>query len=400
MPPATVTLLKDFCPFCFKGGKEVQVSKGSPTMIHKVQALHANNGNGLRVLDLKSPGEFCSRQVMCSLVCLVCGDVMIEGSDTDYELFQYLFCEETHRVELKFEITDAMTRHDLVWTDDPSWDLPVHARCCNKKTVCKCVVPLGTLICPVHKRSLEPRPCEELPSVSKKSEPRAKAKESEPRPVVQKTVIPAGMPIVTATASEKVRWLPAPTETTRAENAAITMEEPTKKRAKPLPKKKAEEPVQEDKTFKYKLDDWSRANTTWEGRTSKTKTDYAEAASGGWQGLGAHYETFNEDFHGPRVLNGVKGYRRAPDGKFQPTAADVNILNDDGTLTPDGGLSLEEPTVEAAASILSAPRAPAPSVKKKMVMSKKEERMAAAGRSCKFKLDSCAWATPKKANGE
>jgi hypothetical protein len=346
------------------------------------------------VLDLKSPGEFCENQVMCSLVCLVCGDVMIEGSDTDYELFQYLFCEETHRVELKFEITDAMTRHELVWTDDPCWDLPVHARCSEKKGVCKCVVPLGTRVCPVHKRSLaaEQRPVGETAEAR-----RPKVEKSEPRPtapVVQQATLPAGMPIVTASASKKAHWLPPPTGSTRAENAAV-IEEQAKKKARPLPKvKKAEEPVEEDKTFKYRLDDWSRANTTWEGRAAPGEPTAAVANSGGWRGLATHYATFNEEFHGPRVLNGVKGYRRAPDGKFQRTAADVNILNEDGTLTPDGGSG--EAAAEPDVTKQQSPRPPA--VKKKIIMSKKEERMAAAGRSCKFKLDSGVWA--KKANSD
>jgi hypothetical protein len=355
--------------------------------------MHANSGNGLRVLDLKNPGEFCEDQVMCSLVCLVCGDVMIEGSDTDYELFQYLFCEETHRVELKFEITDAMTRHELVWTDDPALDLPVHARCCEaekKNRACKCVVPLGTTVCPVHKRPLL-RPAVEPSPVEPKQKPVA------PRGVVQKTSLPAGMPMVTATASERVRWLPAPTGTTRAENAAMIEEEQAKKRAKPLPKptKKPEEPVKEDKTFKYRLDDWSRANTTWDGRATTAAAGMKEGSAGGWRGLAAHYATYNEEFHGPRVLNGVRGYRRAPDGKFQPTAADVNILNEDGTLTPDGG----GPPAALATAVERRSEPSMRPVKKKIVMSKKEERMAAAGRACQFKLDSGAWAK-KKASDE
>jgi len=316
---------------------------------------------------------------------------MIEGSDTDYELFQYLFCEETHRVELKFEITDAMTRHELVWTDDPAWDLPVHARCCEtekKNRACKCVVPLGTVVCPLHKRPLiraiSAAVDEPSPVVVKKKKPVV---------VVQKTSLPAGMPMGTATSSARARWLPTPTTTTRAENAAIMEEEQAKKRAKPLPKpmKKPEAPlVVQDNTFKYKLDDWSRANTTWEGRNVSRAASGGEPGGGvvgrSWQGLSAHYATYNDEFHGPRVINGVKGYRRAPDGKFQPTQADVNILGEDGTLTPDGGGGAPMLPVEAK------PAARPPVVKKKMIMSKKEERMAAAGRSCQFKLDSGAWA--------
>ncbi len=325
-------LLQQYCPFCFKGkigqSSGQYVSRGSK-LIEEVQALHSARGNGLPPLDLKSPGEFCENPELCRLVCLVCGQTTVDGTEDEYSLFQEFFCEESHEITMKYEINDAMTKYGLVWTE--LWDTPVHAHC-SKKTVCKCVVPVGTKVCPVHKRSLA-----EPPVAGKKDAKSMRAPEGKPKAVVPVPTQPSSRGGVE---TSKATWLPTPSQKTRAlgidawsEEAVGTRKE--KKRPAPVPPKptlKTQQMEAAAKKCKFKINAWSRANTSWEGRGGEVShAGGAEAA--GWS-LAKHYESFDPEFHGPRVVNGVRGYRRAPDGKFLPTPADVNTLNEDGTITP------------------------------------------------------------------
>ena len=332
MPPATskkrkglggggLCLLQHYCPFCFKGkigqSNGLCVSKGSK-LVDEVQALHSARGNGLPPLDLKSPGEFCENPALCRLVCLVCGQTTVDGTDDEYGLLQEFFCEESHAITMKYEINDAMTKFGLVWTD--LWDTPVHA-CCSKKTVCKCVVPIGTKVCPVHKRSLEPAKPAMQPTSGKRAAP--------PPSIV---ATQSSTRNVREVETGRAAWLPPPSQTTRALGTDVWSEDAARtERKRPVPPKttpKTQKMEAAARNCKFKINTWTKANISWEGRAAaldETRT--------GWS-LARHNAGFDPEFHGPRVVNGVRGYRRAPDGKFLPTQADVNVLNEDGTITP------------------------------------------------------------------
>lgn len=390
-----VCLLQHYCPFCFKGRIGVScglsVSKGSP-LIDGVQAMHAARGNGLCPLDLKSPGEFCENQAQCRLACLVCGHATVDGTDPEFELFLSLFCEETHSVTLRYEINDAMAKHGLVWTE--AWDTPVHERC-SKTTVCKCVVPLGTKVCPVHKRALEPRPCPVVMHPSKKPTP---------------LVIPVYQPVPTSLSStprapaaemERADWLPPPSTKTRAKETldldpearkAPTSKPPLKRPAppsKPVANSKRALLEASAESCKYKINTWSNAASLGQG---------TQVPEQGWS-LALHNRTFDPEFHGYREVNGVYGYRRAPDGKFIPTQSTVNTLNPDGTLTPlvdldhqlvpDAGTTPAEPTKRAPMTMQP------PAVVARQVSKAKRAWMEAAGKTSQFKIDA-AFAADKK----
>lgn len=406
-----VCLLQHYCPFCFKGkigmSCGLSVSKGSP-LIDEVQAMHAAKGNGLRMLDLKSPGEFCENQAQCRLTCLVCGQGMVEGTDPEFELFLELFCEESHSVTLRYEINDAMTKHGLEWTE--AWDTPVHAHC-SKKTVCKCVVPLGTKVCPVHKRRLEPLPSKEGASCSMPPPVR--------KPALAPLVIPAvpklgdlTTPRAPTAATERATWLPLASAKTRAKET-LDIEpdslgtkpgggsKPPLKRPAPPSK-----PVANSKRAmleasagecKFKINTWSNAATTWEGRAPQ-EGGLAKKAGDGWS-LALHNRTFDPEFHGYREVNGVYGYRRAPDGKFIPTQATVNTLNPDGTLTPLVDLDHQQgdtpQLVDGEGTTTTTKRARAPAVVARQVSKAKRAWMEAAGRTSQFMIEQAFTAEKK-----
>ena len=398
-----LSLLQHYCPFCFKGKIGVSsglcVSRGSK-LIDEVQALHSRKGNGLCPLDLKSPGEFCDNQELCKLACLVCGEATVHGSDPEFELFLQLFCEETHSITLRYEINDAMAKYGLAWTE--TWDTPVHARCC-KKTVCKCVVPVGTTVCPVHKRQLDREP----PAMKKDRPPPITIPVFKPAAPPAPAAASHAMPRAPAAGVERASWLPLPTATTRAQpvlNVPPPVVDSTrrgdtgKKRPVPAPKPNAntKRALLEASagTCKFKINDWSNAAVTWEGREAPPSGSTG-ASHDGWS-LALHNRTFDPMLHGYREVNGVYGYRRAPDGKFIPTRATANTLHPDGTMTPLVDL---EPPGAAPVPLLAGvpdlkPRKVAPAAAKQ-VASAKRAWMDAAGKACQFKIDQ-AFARPGK----
>jgi hypothetical protein len=358
-----VCLLQNYCPFCFKG--KIGVSNGlyvekNSHLINEVQAFHASKGNGLCPLDLKSPGDFCVNTLLCKMVCLVCGKATIDGTDPEFELFYDLFgCEEDQQcaVTAKYEINDAMEEYGLVWTE--MWDMPIHKEC-SQKTVCKCVVPIGTKVCPTHQRSLaapvcpvakpsvkEPQPLE----VKQISARIASAPVLVPAAVGAKTVV---MPAARGTSGglKKADWLPPPTITAKATGTAL-MTELDQKHAKVKAKRDsvvntgttAAVPVLTKPSINtlrmeaaasissFKIDDWAGKHPT----NTKLARERVITTKAGTNATGFSLKEHNKNFdwkiHGPYIIDGDQFYRRG-DGVLVPRTSDVNTLNEDGTLTP------------------------------------------------------------------
>jgi hypothetical protein len=292
---------------------------------------------------------------------------------------------------MRYEINDAMAKHGLVWTE--AWDTPVHEQC-SKTTVCKCVVPLGTKVCPVHKRAVDPRPAM-APIIIKKPEPLVV-------PVYQP--IPASLsstPRAPAAEMERAAWLPPPSTKTRAKDTLDLEPEASKApTSKPQLKRPAppSKPVANSKralleasaeSCKYKINTWSNAASL--GRDTQP-----QGGGGGWS-LAQHNRTFDPEFHGYREVNGVYGYRRAPDGKFIPTQSTVNTLNPDGTLTPLVDLD-HQPAPDATpaektkrAHVTMQP----PAVVARQVSKAKRAWMEAAGKTSQFKIEAAFTAEKK-----
>jgi hypothetical protein len=309
-----VCLLQGFCPFCFKGkigkscGKRV-----APTSRHidEVQALHAKKGNGLCVLDLQSPGDFCSNPNLCKLVCLVCGKATVDGEDPAFEIFQNACCEDVDERDRpsRYELEDAMDEHELVWTDQ--WDTPVHAWCA-KKAPCKCMVPLGATVCPTHKR----------PLVTKRVQ----------APPVQAMPPPVPIPhskkkVVLETAT----WLKPPSLTSKT---YVSGEKPTtggpaktgRMAQTKKPNAKLEAAAQ---ACSYKINSWAVSRMEKDSSTTgfipsqKEKFNFSKHQDA--------YDPYNPD-HGYKLRKGVWSYA-FPDGRVVP-AGSVNEITPDGELIP------------------------------------------------------------------
>lgn len=323
-----VNLLQGFCPFCFKG--KIGKSSGRrvpPTsrLIDEVQALHARRGNGLCVLDLKSPGDFCANPSLCKLVCLVCGKATVDGEEPAFEVFRNACCEDVDDLDRpsRYEVQEAMDEHDLVWTDQ--WDTPVHARCA-KKAPCKCVVPLGATECFTHKRRLVPKrlpaappaPVPSMPQIVKPSSDRAR---------------PAGK-VVLGTAT----WLKPPTLTSKtyesgASSGAAQAKKPAARPAQPArkPNLKMEAAA---KTCSYKINAWAVSRMERGG----PGTDGAKPGDAGGTSAKFNFSKHQDEYdpynpnHGYRLRNGAWTYA-FPDGRVVP-AGSVNEITPDGELIP------------------------------------------------------------------
>lgn len=173
-----VCIRKNYCEWCFKG--QLGASNGEwvsidSHRIDRVQLEHTKH-NGLLVLDMHKPGAECSNRQNCGVVCLVCGDKIVCGSDYRFEQLKDLIC--THRMEslefqnevlderlpfmtaqleksLKNKIQRSLAKYRSVWID--IWKRPIHLGCA-KKTACNCVVPVGEIMCHRHKKLLSDKP--------------------------------------------------------------------------------------------------------------------------------------------------------------------------------------------------------------------------------------------------
>jgi len=311
----------------------MRVPLDSP-LIDEVQALHSKNGNGLCPLDLSSPGEFCANPLLCKIICLVCGGPVMYGTDPDFELFKEFIREPTTDFETIITIQSEMKERGLEWTEQ--WDTPIHRRCA-KKTVCKCVVAVGTTVCPTHFTRLSDPPLLGAPIPT-------------PAPAdtkVSKVLVPIHQPkektVVTRYNLTKAHWLPAPTATEipvplpPAKPVACTM--PSKSGVAPkapvLAKNSKRMLMAKDaEKCAFKLDRWK--GYTSHPTNAKGKAPPPSSTPGGGKkafNLQEHMRQFDPELHGPRIRNGVKGYVRY-DGVFIPTPHDVNCMDKDGELTP------------------------------------------------------------------
>lgn len=327
-----VCLLQHYCPFCFKG--KIGVSCGlyvapDNTLINKVQVLHASEGNGLSPIDLQTPGDLCENTDLCKMICLVCGKPTLDGTDDEFQLFLDFFCRESEEcpLALRYEINDALEELDLVLTKQ--WDMPIH-KGCSKKTRCKCVVPLGTTICPTHHCSL----VEASKVTPVKPVKQQAAVEQRPAAIIKTT--PSVVHLL-----EKADWLPPATMSTRAVNYANPYADGGHKRygkpSQPVPLVKPTlKSIQLEAAAAqcaFKIDQWTGHHPT----NAKLSLGKLEPGAGGAKkkpySLKEHNDKFDPAIHGPCQVNGVLGYRLV-NMEFVPTTSDVNILNEDGTLTP------------------------------------------------------------------
>lgn len=277
------------------------------------------------------------------MTCLVCGQSMVDGTEPEFETFLRLFCgdeaEQGVEVTLKFEIRDAMDALGLVWVE--GWDTPVHAGCA-KKTVCKCVVPVGCTFCPAHQRTLLPRTSAGA-TTSSKPQPKTmecggKEERKEPMPISSRSQEQAQAPLAPVTVVGRATWLAQPTATTRA-GAAVPPAQNREKRQKKLPPPPPRKPT--IKTAQMEAAAKTCAFTLQSRWAAQGAGMYGAGGAGGAEqqqqagfSLSKHYKAFDTELHGYRVVNGVWGYRRAPDGKFIPTPHGVNVLHEDGTMSP------------------------------------------------------------------
>ena len=334
----------------------MKVRKGSP-LIDEVQALHAGNRNGLAPLDFRHPGEFCANSKLCKLVCLVCGEAMVDGEDPEFGLFLDVFggysSDEEIDVATNHEVKVIMKALDLVWTSQ--WSTPIHKRC-SKKAVCKCVVALGTVVCPVHKTSVDR---EGLPSLL--LDTRALPPKRNPLP----SLLPSKEPIVSALISApaartstkvgpfltprkvlvmKADWLPPPSTTAQTvhfdprfnpSNAVPVMKETPGTKGKQV-----KQPVKSIKTVRleqaaatcaYKIDAWTAVHPTNKNLDTPLVAS-AQPRKAGFS-LEEHYRLFDPDQHGWMKIKGMKGFMHY-NGVFVPTEHDVICIHEDGTITP------------------------------------------------------------------
>lgn len=351
----SVCLLQHFCPVCFKG--KIGISSGmrvplGSKLIDEVQALHASKGNGLCPLDFRNPGECCSNPLLCKMNCLVCGKAMMDGTEDDFELFMDFIRDPTTEITTMFSIEDVMKSRGLTWTEQ--WDTPIHATC-SKKTRCKCVVALGTTVCPTHCTRLD---AAKTTVTSGPNPTSSRGRRIEQGPIVCPTVSKAKEedPRISLGSTHTYRltkadWLPMPSvlpisrpeqtvdtrkalETRRVhETMAIVRPDVKAKPFKAISKAKTSKTVILAKAAEqcaFKLDKWAGHNA--HPTNAGMPAPHSKAPSKGFS-LEEHARRFDIEFHGPRVRNGVKGYVRY-DGVFIPTQHDVNCLNADGTLTP------------------------------------------------------------------
>jgi hypothetical protein len=325
---------------CYKGiigvssGKRVPIN--SP-LVHEVQTLHSRNGNGLCPLDLTKPGEFCANPLLCKIVCLVCGDPVMDGTDPDFELFKEFIREPTTDFETIITIQSEMKARGLEWTEQ--WDTPIHKRC-SKKTGCKCVVAVGTTVCPTHFTRLS------NPFI--------------PAPIVVTTQPLPASPASTGQVKEKealllrynltkANWLPPPTAT---EVVGVEPSSPVKAVISLMPSKpegggaskagsaKAKNSktvlmAKDAEKCAFTLDRWKGYNSHPTNTKGSPLLPSNVVQGGGKKpfSLQEHMRQFDTELHGPRIRNGVKGYVRY-DGVFIPTPHDVNCMQTDGSLTP------------------------------------------------------------------
>lgn len=169
-------ILQEYCPLCFRGSigvsRGLRVSRDSKR-IDRVQALHARE-NGLRVLDITSPGDFCPFRRGCRLACLVCNETIIDGGESEFKKLRDRICCHgdapdsdsdsevemgknqgndndfiaNNRKRLDFIIVnEKLKSRGAVWID--RWNTPIH-RDCAEYLSCGCLVPRGCTECREH----------------------------------------------------------------------------------------------------------------------------------------------------------------------------------------------------------------------------------------------------------
>lgn len=317
--PPRVCLLQRFCPFCFKGTSESCGLYVSPSnlRIDYVQAMHSRARNGLPLLDLREPGEFCKEHAVCQIRCLVCGKTVVDGESDEFEEF-FSICQGREQVVGDWAIIDkALEDCNAVMTS--SWNTPIHKHCA-KKAACKCWVPLGEYDCREHGKR---RPPPEQVSDPKAGQMKGVklTKPAKPPPAVLEHSS------VGATAIGKAEWFkPSPagarvlTELgdSVVQSAGIRMPPP-----KPKPNARLVAAAKGTSSI-----------TVWASSALPAAIAQAPGPLRGVFNWEQHQFKFDDAVHGYfRTREG--SFYRFPDGRVVPVRCGVGILTPDGELLDD-----------------------------------------------------------------
>ena len=176
--PDRTRVMHGYCPCCYKGKVGISGTdtvKEDDECIDRDQAMLSRRGNGLPILSMTSPGERCESTVMCKLLCLVCGQSMLDGDEADFEgLIEVLDELESLHLEFAGEVANcgleflarsmekdmrkkahrALREYGLEWIE--RWGKPVHSGC-SQAAPCECVVPMYAEECAKHGRRIPPK---------------------------------------------------------------------------------------------------------------------------------------------------------------------------------------------------------------------------------------------------
>lgn len=347
MPHATVCLLRNFCPLCFRGSacSPCRVPAAS-TDIDQEQA-ECSKGNGtVPLLDMRAEGTACDPP--CKFVCLICGGVMALACEPEFE--QALDAVEKHEeeeLELRMEVQESMPymrnlaasmamdlEHRfakqlfrLGMAFHPRWKRLVH-HACLRRAPCNCLLTRFTETCPKHPRSKQKYAArkQRCPPDTKKDTstttpasmtmPPAQTSSSDSRKASVSTITTAS-------------WLKRPTTYTSVQLAPTTAPPCVYAAYKPKPKPKESKPnprLQAAASGCSKLDVWTTK------QEASVRPLFASATLSAFCPK-AHERDFDPFKHGYWRVNGNMVYR-FPDGRSVPVFSAVNELTNDGQLVP------------------------------------------------------------------
>jgi hypothetical protein len=380
--PDHVKAMHGYCPLCYRGQIGVSGTEFVPEKdagderLDREQLALSRKGNGLPALDMTSPGERCESAVMCRVVCLVCGQSMLDGDDPDFEALVEIMDElEGMHLEFEEEVANcgleqlvkgmeqdvakksarALREYNLSWVGH--WGRPIHAHCAQTAP-CGCVVHVGAAACVKHGRHIPQRRAPAGPKKRGSSPPApimssSSREEEDHHPAILsvKHRVPSGVGVVTGTGTlaKRATWLPhatdmattdsqVPTTTTTATSKFIMMKR--KAGPPPAPPKAPYAHTTRGKMLKaastcHRLDGWvsSSGRLTPGTNTMATTSSSSGQADGKKYDLRRHNSTYDPFVHGPFRKNGEYWFLR-PDGKAVRAQEGVCEFNEQGELEP------------------------------------------------------------------
>jgi hypothetical protein len=140
-------LRHDYCPGCLRGGGSSLAPRDDPR-IDRLQALHAQRTNQLRLLDLSRPGAFCANERVCQIRCLVCGSAVVMGHEGEFE-------EAARCMRGRDWPAARALAEEIGARFAEGWNRLVHTCCGVRAPVCGCFIPRqlhGS--CPLHTKGV------------------------------------------------------------------------------------------------------------------------------------------------------------------------------------------------------------------------------------------------------